>query len=158
MLFLYWFGSNSHIRQKRTLTACWSSQEQLSPANMADVTAPHNCLSVLDMFNTSTFRWILTTYICFTAATDFTVAGNSTADLFICCTPAVFSKALLAQSFQAVQYNLPQSTLLFSFLPFNSPKVQGTYFSTLNILSKNNIYYFLGTLHCFTWHRRAKEG
>lgn len=130
VLFLYWFGSNSHIHQKRTLTACWNSQEQLSPANTADVTVLHNCLSVLGMFNTFTFRQILTVYICFTAAVDLTVAGNSPADLFICCTPAVFSKVLLPQSFQAVQYNLPQSTFLFSFLPSNSPKVQGTYFST----------------------------
>lgn len=90
VLFLYWFGSNSHIHQKRTLTACQNSQEQLSPANTADVTVLHNCLSVLGMFNTFTFRQILTVYICFTAAVDLTVAGNSPADLFICCTPAVF--------------------------------------------------------------------
>lgn len=97
-------------------------------------------------------------YFCFTAAFDLTVTGNSAADLFICCTPAVFSKALLPQSFQAVQYNLPQSTFLFSFLPFNSLKVQGTHFSTKNILSKSNIYYFLRTLHCFACNGRVSWG
>lgn len=93
--------------------------------------ASHDCLSVLGVFNKCLFRLTLTVYFCFTAAFDLTVAGNSAADLFICCTPAVFSKALLPQSFQAVRYNLPQSTFLFSFLPFNSPKVQGTQFFNL---------------------------
>lgn len=80
------------------------------------------------MFNQCLFRLILAVYFCFTAAFDLTVASSSAADLFICCTPAVFPKARLPQSFQAVRYNLPQSTFLFSFLPFNSPKVQGTIF------------------------------
>lgn len=127
--FSYSFDWNRHIHQSRALTTSQHSQEQLSFEN-TDVMAPHNCLSVLGVFNECVLSLILTVYFCFTAAFDLTVAGNSTTDLFICCTPAAFSKALLPQSFQAVQYNLPQSTFLFSFLPFNSPKVQGTYFST----------------------------
>lgn len=128
------------IRTVSATSCC--KQEQLSFGNTTDVVALHNCLSVLGVFNKCSFSLKLTVYFCFTAAFHLTAAGNSTAALFICCTPAVFPKAPLPQSSR--QFNITCLNLSH-FPPFNSPKVQGTHFSAEDILPKGSIQYFLST-------------
>lgn len=116
--------------------------------------ALHICLSVLGVFNKCLFSLILTVYFCFTAAFDLTAAGNSAAGLFFCCTPAVFPKARHPQSSR--QLNITCLNLSY-FLPFNSPEVQGTHFSTQDILSKGSTQYYLSTTVLYL-HGRGREG
>lgn len=102
--------------------------------------ALHNCLSVLGVFNKCLSWLILTVYFWFTAAFDLTVAGNSAADLFICCTPAVFSKRYFHRVSR--QFNITCLNQLSYFLLFLSIvlKSQAPIFQLRTSFSKGNIY------------------